>query len=149
MAYNILSNISNSIFPKFLLSNSSTSSLACVRYASKKASTSTRNKPDKRRPKHRGWKVQDGHYVQDSTMLVKQLTPRFHPGLYVGMGRNGTLYAMEPGKVVVTCEKINPNMEIGWCKVHYGGREKSVIYKKHFNIIPDPQDNKFVLVDTV
>lgn len=93
--------------------------------------------------------MQDGHYVQDSTMLVKQLTPRFHPGLYVGMGRNGTLYALERGKVVVTCEKINPNMEIGWCKVHYGGREKSVIYKKHFNVIPDPQDNKFVLIDRV
>lgn len=58
---------------------------ACVRYASKKSSTSTRNKPDHRRPKHRGWRVQDGHYVKEGTILAVQLKPRFHPGLYVSL----------------------------------------------------------------
>ncbi|XP_017891711.1 uncharacterized protein LOC108631961 [Ceratina calcarata] len=149
MAYNILSHVSSGTFSKFLVNNACTSNLVCVRYASKKASSSTRNKPDNRRPKHRGCQVHDGHYVQDSTMLVKQLNLRFHPGLYVGIGRNCTLYAMEPGKVVITCEKINPNMKLWWCRVNYGGRENSVIYKKHFNVIPNPQDNKFILVDTV
>lgn len=55
----------------------------CVRYASKKSGTSTRNKGGHPRPKHRGWKVQDGGYVQAGTTLVTQRTLRFHPGLNV------------------------------------------------------------------
>lgn len=57
----------------------------CVRYASKKASSSTRIKPGHPRPKHRGWKVQDGHYVQAGRILATQLKPRFHPGLNVNV----------------------------------------------------------------
>lgn len=59
----------------------------CVRYAAKKASGSTRNKPGHPRPKHRGWKVQDGHYVQAGHILVTQLKTRFHPGLNVSINR--------------------------------------------------------------
>ena len=135
---------------KSLITNTTaTSNLACVRYASKKASGSSRNNPRNIRPKHRGVRVQDGKYVQGSTILAVQLRPRFHPGLYVGMGRNGTLYAIERGTVVITCEKINPNMDHPWAKMNYEGREQSVIYKKHFNIIPEPHHDRFVLVDTV
>ncbi|OAD54629.1 39S ribosomal protein L27, mitochondrial [Eufriesea mexicana] len=131
------------------LVNSTATNLVCVRYASKKAGGSTHNSPGNRKPKHRGWRVQDGHYVQESTMLATQLRLRFHPGLYVGFGKNGTLYALEKGKVVVTCEKIKPNMSRSWVKMNYAGRESSVIYKKYFNVIPEPQHNKFVLVDTL
>ncbi|KOC60518.1 39S ribosomal protein L27, mitochondrial [Habropoda laboriosa] len=131
------------------LVNITTTNLAFVRYASKRSSGSTRNSPTNLKPKHRGWKVQDGHYVQASTMLATQLRPRFHPGLYVGFGKNGTLYALEKGKVMVTCEKINPNMARSWAKLNYAGRENSVIYKKHFNIIPEPQHDRFVLIDTI
>lgn len=56
-----------------------------MRYASKKASSSTRNAPIRTKPKHRGWRVQDGHYVKESTILATQLKPRFHPGLYVSI----------------------------------------------------------------
>ena len=131
------------------LVSSTTSNLACVRYASKKASSSTRNSHGNRRPKHRGWRVQDGHTVLKSTILATQLRPRFHPGLYVGMARNGTLYALEPGKVVVTCEKINPNMKHRWARLNYAGREDSVIYKKYFNVIPEKQHDRFKVIDTV
>ncbi|XP_076302816.1 mitochondrial ribosomal protein L27 [Lasioglossum baleicum] len=131
------------------LASIAATNLVCVRHASKKASGSTRNSPGNRRPKHRGWRVQDGHYVQESTILATQLKLRFHPGLYVGFGRNGTLYALEKGKVVVTCEKINPNMSRSWVKLNYSNRENSVIYKKFFNVIPEPQHNKFILVDTL
>lgn len=58
--------------------------LDVVRNASKKTGTSTRNKKGHPRPKHRGWKVQDGHYVSQGTLLATQLRPRFHPGLNVG-----------------------------------------------------------------
>lgn len=35
------------------------------------------------RPKHRGWKRQEGHFVTEGTILVLQRTLRFHPGLNV------------------------------------------------------------------
>lgn len=57
----------------------------CVRYASKKASSSTRIKPGHPRPKHRGWKVQDGHNVHRGHILATQLKARFHPGLNVSI----------------------------------------------------------------
>ncbi|CAK9795558.1 39S ribosomal protein L27, mitochondrial [Anthophora quadrimaculata] len=131
------------------LLNTVTTNLACVRYASKKISGSTRNKPIKLKPKHRGWKVQDGHMVRQSQILATQRKPRFHPGLYVGIGKNGTLYALEEGKVMVTCEKIIPNMKQRWARLNYAGRENSVIYKKYFNVIPEPHHDRFVLIDTV
>lgn len=54
-----------------------------VRHASKKSSTCTRIKPGHPRPKHRGWKVQDGHQVPAGKILATQLKTRFHPGLNV------------------------------------------------------------------
>lgn len=131
------------------LVGSTTSNLACIRLASKKASGCTRNKPDNLRPKHRGWRVQDGTFVKKSTILATQLRPRFHPGLYVGMAKDGTLYALEAGKVLVTCEKINPNSKHGWSIINYAGKENTTIYKKYFNVIPEPQHDRFIVVDTV
>ncbi|KYN02183.1 hypothetical protein ALC62_06966 [Cyphomyrmex costatus] len=74
---------------------------------------------------------------------------RFHPGLNVGLSRDGSLFALQPGRVVVTCEKVDLNWENFWVKRDYAGRENQVIYKKHFNIIPKPQHNTFKLIDTI
>ncbi|XP_066599824.1 large ribosomal subunit protein bL27m [Prorops nasuta] len=120
-----------------------------IRHASKKASGSTRNKPIKTKPKHRRLKVQDGHVVTKSTMLATQLTPRYHPGLHVGFGRNATLYALESGRVMITCEQIDPRWDFYWVKRAYEGREGQVIYKKYVNVIPEPQHNQFKLIDLV
>jgi large subunit ribosomal protein L27 len=54
-----------------------------VRNASKKTGGSTKNTNCKVKPKRRGWKVQDGHFVQAGHMLATQRTTRFHPGLNV------------------------------------------------------------------
>lgn len=54
-----------------------------IRNASKKTGGSTRNPKEHPRPKHRGWRVQDGHYVAAGTILATQLKTRFHPGLNV------------------------------------------------------------------
>lgn len=67
----------------------------------------------------------------------------------VGFGHNGTLFALEHGRVVVTCEKINPNWDHTWIQRCYAGRQDNVIHKKHFNIIPMPQHNRFKLIDEV
>lgn len=56
-----------------------------IRNASKKQGGSTRNTHPKVRPKHRGWKVQDGHDVTIGTILATQLRLRFHPGLNVNI----------------------------------------------------------------
>ncbi|CAH2063522.1 unnamed protein product, partial [Iphiclides podalirius] len=121
----------------------------CIRYASKKTGGSTRNTNCKVRPKHRGWKVQDGHFVQAGHILATQLKTRFHPGLNVGLGRNGTLFAMEAGKVVVTCEKFDPHWEHNWVQRNYAGRENQNILKKYFNVIPEPQHQRFKLIDEI
>ncbi|KOB65832.1 Ribosomal protein L27 [Operophtera brumata] len=120
-----------------------------VRNASKKTGGSTQNTNCKVKPKHRGWKVQDGHSVKIGHMLVTQRTTRFHPGLNVGFGGNGTLFAMEPGKVVVTCEKFDPNWDHTWVQRLYAGRTQQTILKKYFNVIPEPQHQRFRLVDEV
>ncbi|KPJ20404.1 39S ribosomal protein L27, mitochondrial [Papilio machaon] len=120
-----------------------------VRNASKKTGGSTRNTNCKVRPKHRGWKVQDGHIVPAGKILATQRTTRFHPGLNVGFGRNGTLFAMEAGKVVVTCEKFEPNWDHTWVQRNYAGRTNQNIFKKYYNVIPEPQHNRFKLIDEV
>ncbi|XP_037029490.1 39S ribosomal protein L27, mitochondrial [Bradysia coprophila] len=126
-----------------------TPAFAIIRNASKKAGGSTRNTKNQGRPKHRGWRVQDGHYVSNSTILATQRTPRFHPGLNVGLGRNGTLFAMDHGRVYVTCEQIDPNWDHNWVQRHYAGREGQTIYKKYFNVVPEEQHQRFKLVDEV
>ncbi|XP_011310051.1 39S ribosomal protein L27, mitochondrial [Fopius arisanus] len=146
-----------STITRFLISNGKsnllrtpTQQIVSVRNAAKKTGTTTQNRGGNcRRPKHRGWKVQDGHYVQAGHILATQLRPRFHPGLHVGFGRNGSLFAMEAGKVVVTCEKVDLNWDHSWNQMNYSGRETQTIYKKHFNIIPEKQHDRFKLVDTI
>ncbi|XP_047022939.1 39S ribosomal protein L27, mitochondrial [Helicoverpa zea] len=135
----------------FLLNSGKANSVITefVRNASKKTGGSTSNTNCKVKPKHRGWKVQDGHHVQAGHMLVTQRTPRFHPGLNVGFGRNGTLFAMEAGKVVVTCEKFDPNWDHTWVQRIYSGRQDQTILKKYYNIIPEPQHQRFKLVDEI
>lgn len=67
----------------------------------------------------------------------------------VGIGRNGTLFALEAGKVFVTCEKMDPNWDHSWVQRSYGNRKGQSMYKKYFNIIPKEQHNRFKLVDSI
>lgn len=67
----------------------------------------------------------------------------------VGFGRNGSLFALEHGKVYVTCEKIDPNWDHTWIQRNYAGRENQTIYKKFFNVISVPQHNRFKLIDEI
>ncbi|KAB0792364.1 hypothetical protein PPYR_14323 [Photinus pyralis] len=120
-----------------------------LRWASKKTSGSTRTAKKSGIKKHRGWKRQDGEWVESGTLLVTQLSLRFHPGLNVGMGRNGTLYAKIPGTVIVSCEKTDPNWEHTWIQKNYSDREHTQFYKKYYNVVPKPQPQNFKLIDQV
>nr|CAH7755767.1 unnamed protein product [Callosobruchus chinensis] len=120
-----------------------------VRYASKKAGGSTSNTSTKVKPKHRGWKVQDGMEVTAGTILALQRTLRFHPGLNVGLGKNGTIFAITPGRVSVTCEKVDLDWEHTWVQRCHGHRKGVEFYKKYFNVIPQRQHQNFKLVDEI
>jgi large subunit ribosomal protein L27 len=78
--------------------------------------------------------------------LATQRTTRFHPGLHVGFGKNGTLFAMEHGRVYVTCEEADPNWDHTWIQRNYAGRENQKFYKKFFNVLPEPQHQRFKLI---
>merc|ERR1711928_133843 len=85
-----------------------------VRWASKKAGGSSKNRKGHAPGKRRGLKAQDGERVTVNSILLRQLGVRCHPGLNVGSGKDGSLYALEPGKLLITCEKFRPNMNNYW-----------------------------------
>lgn len=67
--------------------------------AHKKAGGSTRNGRDSN-PKYLGIKRFGGQIIKAGTIIVRQRGTKFHPGQYVGIGRDDTLYALKTGKVV-------------------------------------------------
>jgi large subunit ribosomal protein L27 len=66
--------------------------------AHKKAGGSTRNGRDSN-PKYLGVKQYGGQVVHPGMIIVRQRGTHFHPGQYVGMGRDHTLYALRSGVV--------------------------------------------------
>lgn len=67
--------------------------------AHKKAGGSTRNGRDSR-PKYLGIKRYGGQIVNAGEIIVRQRGTQFHPGQYVGIGVDHTLYALKAGRVV-------------------------------------------------
>ena len=66
--------------------------------AHKKAGGSTRNGRDSK-PKYLGIKRYGGQIVKAGEIIVRQRGTKFHPGKYVGIGKDHTLYALKPGRV--------------------------------------------------
>ncbi len=67
--------------------------------AHKKAGGSTRNGRDSK-PKYLGIKRYGGQVVNAGEIIVRQRGTQFHPGQYVGIGKDHTLYALRAGRVV-------------------------------------------------
>lgn len=67
--------------------------------AHKKAGGSSRNGRDSV-SKRLGVKRYGGETVKAGNIIVRQRGSTFHPGPNVGMGRDYTLFAMSPGRVV-------------------------------------------------
>lgn len=67
--------------------------------AHKKAGGSTRNGRDSN-PKYLGIKRYGGQIVNAGEIIIRQRGTQFHPGQYVGIGKDHTLFALKPGKVV-------------------------------------------------
>ncbi|XP_002977768.2 50S ribosomal protein L27, chloroplastic [Selaginella moellendorffii] len=68
------------------------------RWATKKAGGSTDNGKDSK-PKYLGLKKSGGEKVIPGNIIVRQRGTRFHPGDFVGMGRDRTIYALIEGTV--------------------------------------------------
>ena len=66
--------------------------------ATKKAGGSTKNGRDSN-PKYLGVKRFGSEWVSAGSILVRQRGTAFHPGMFVGRGRDDTLYAKASGFV--------------------------------------------------
>jgi large subunit ribosomal protein L27 len=66
--------------------------------AHKKAGGSTQNGRDSN-PKYLGVKCFGGELVKAGAIIIRQRGTKYHPGKYVGMGTDHTLYAKKPGRV--------------------------------------------------
>ncbi len=74
--------------------------------AHKKGQGSTRNGRDSL-PQFRGIKRYDGQQVTTGTILVRQCGTPFKPGMYVGRGKDDTLFALRDGKVVFQGRRVS------------------------------------------
>ncbi|KAG0483839.1 hypothetical protein HPP92_011923 [Vanilla planifolia] len=76
------------------------------RWATKKSAGSTKNGRDSN-PKYLGVKKYGGEKVIPGNIIVRQRGTRFHPGDYVGMGKDHTLYALKEGHVRFELHKLS------------------------------------------
>ncbi len=74
--------------------------------AHKKGQGSTRNGRDSG-PQFRGVKRYAGQLVKIGTILVRQCGTPFKPGMFVGRGRDDTLFALRDGKVVFKNKRVS------------------------------------------
>lgn len=73
--------------------------------AHKKAGGSTRNGRDSH-SKRLGVKCFGGEEIKAGMIIIRQRGTKYHPGKNVGIGRDHTLYALVPGKVVFKIQGI-------------------------------------------
>ncbi|XP_074287201.1 uncharacterized protein LOC141612344 [Silene latifolia] len=76
------------------------------RWATKKTGGSTKNGRDSK-PKNLGVKKFGGERVIPGNIIVRQRGTRFHPGNYVGIGKDHTLYALKEGTVKFEKHKLS------------------------------------------
>ena len=67
--------------------------------AHKKAGGSSKNGRDSN-PKYLGVKCYGGELVSAGSIIVRQRGTKFHPGTFVGKGKDSTLFAKVDGRVV-------------------------------------------------
>lgn len=72
--------------------------LQFVRYATKRAGGQAKNNRDSA-GRRLGAKKYGGELVKAGNILMRQRGTKWHPGENVGIGRDHTLYALEPGFV--------------------------------------------------
>lgn len=79
--------------------------------AHKKAGGSTKNGRDSH-SKRLGVKRFGGEQVRAGNILVRQRGTHFHPGEYVGIGKDHTLFAKRDGRVVFERKGANKRRQV-------------------------------------
>lgn len=69
-----------------------------TRFASKKQGGSTQNHRGQN-PKNLGFKMASGQIAIPGNIILRQRGRRWHPGNWVGIGRDFTLYALRRGRI--------------------------------------------------
>lgn len=95
------------------------------RYASKAAAGKTKNGRDSK-PKFLGLKKAAGQWVETGHILIRQRGTEFHPGENVGMGKDHTLFALEPGYMVFTKLRYPENLPA----------HERALYRRYINVTP-------------
>ncbi|CAK9149611.1 unnamed protein product [Ilex paraguariensis] len=102
-------------------------SLMFRRWATKKTAGSTKNGRDSK-PKNLGVKKFGGERVITGNIIVRQRGTRFHPGDYVGIGKDHTLFALKEG-----CVKFERDKLSGRKWVHVIPKEGHVLHPVYSN----------------
>ncbi|PIA35073.1 hypothetical protein AQUCO_03600023v1 [Aquilegia coerulea] len=105
-------------------------SLMIRRWATKKTAGSTKNGRDSK-PKNLGVKKFGGERVIPGNIIVRQRGTRFHPGNYVGIGKDHTLYALKEG-----CVKFERHKLSGRKWIHVEPKEGHVLHPIYNNLAP-------------
>jgi large subunit ribosomal protein L27 len=71
-----------------------------IRHATKKSGGSSNNGRTSQ-PKYLGLKKMHNAQVEPGNIIVKQRGTQWHPGAFVGMGKDHSIYALVKGKVVL------------------------------------------------
>ncbi len=66
--------------------------------AHKKGVGSSRNGRDSN-PQYLGVKKYDGEFIKAGGIIIRQRGTKIHPGMYVGKGKDDTLFALKEGYV--------------------------------------------------
>ncbi|KAF3323910.1 50S ribosomal protein L27 [Carex littledalei] len=103
-------------------------SLLFKRWATKKSAGSTKNGRDSN-PKYLGVKKFGGEKVIPGNIIVRQRGTRFHPGDYVGMGKDHTLFALKEGNV-----RFERNKLTGRKWVHVNPLKGHVLHPLYANV---------------
>ncbi|XP_017255695.1 uncharacterized protein LOC108225361 isoform X2 [Daucus carota subsp. sativus] len=98
------------------------------RWASKKTAGSTKNGRDSK-PKNLGVKKFGGERVIPENIIVRQRGTRFHPGNYVGIGKDHTLFALKEGNVKFERHKLSGRK---W--VHVEPKEGHMLHPIYSNL---------------
>jgi len=110
--------------------------------------------------KKRGLRVYDGQRVPLGTLLAKQFRLDVLPGWNTAFGRQNDIVAKQPGRVMVTTERVNIDFDSTESPVRKWAadarrdsnfpadrfRDKN-IFRKHVHIVPDEQHQYFKLVE--
>ena len=100
-----------------------------------------------------GLKVYDGQRVPAGTELLRQLSPQHMPGWNVDFvgGTHASLFAKCHGRVMMTTELMDPNLENEKVTAALPATVKpgQKFFKHYIHIIPDRQHQIFNLVDQI